>query len=85
MVVTSGRRIVELPHADAKDATRVVMLRDAKDDVRVLVVGLGNAHETSFELPESLRTLRSRCGKTESAGAGRYVFRAGAISCDLLE
>ena len=83
--ITSGRRIVELPHADAKDETRVVMLRDAKEDVRVLVVGLGNAHETSFELPESLKALRSRCGKTESSGAGRYVFRAGAISCDLLE
>ncbi len=82
--ITSGRRIIELPHADAKDETRVVVLRDARDEVRVLVLGLGNEHASTFRLPTRFRALKSRCGLTTTTGNG-YAFHGGAISGDVLE
>lgn len=83
--ITSGRRLIELPHQDMKDETCVVVLRNGMNDVRVLVIGIGKDHETLFRIPKRFRVLKSRCGKTETKKDGCYVYRGGAISCDVLE
>ena len=80
----SGCGITEIPHKDAKDAARVVALTDGKGAWRVIVVGLGENHETRFKLPVEYGELKSHCGFITREG-DEYVFRAKEYSCDLLE
>ena len=82
--IMSGRPIVDVPHVDAKDQTRVAAMTDGKGGWRVIVVGLGENHETRFSLPPEYGALKGRCGFVSREGDG-YVFRAKEYSCDLLE
>ena len=82
--IMSGRPIVEVPHKDAKEETRVVAMSDGKKHWRVIVVGLGDDHETRFALPKKCMGLKSHYGFISREG-DEYVFRAKEYSCDLLE
>ena len=82
--IMSGCGITEVPHKDAKDAARVVALTDGKGAWRVIVVGLGENHETRFKLPAEYGELKSHCGFVTREG-DEYIFRAKEYSCDLLE
>ncbi len=82
--IMSGEPIVELARRDAKGRTRVVAMSDGKGAHRVLVIGLEQDHETTFELPASFGALKSRCGNVVRQG-GTYVFRGPDFSCDVLE
>ena len=82
--IMSGCPIVDVPHKDAKDETRVAAMTDGKGAWRVIVVGLGENHETRFNLPAEYGELKGRCGFVTREGE-EYVFRAKEYSCDLLE
>ena len=82
--IMSGRGISEVLHMDAKDAARVVAMTDGKGAWRVIVVGLGENHETRFRLPAEYGELKSHCGFVTREG-DEYVFRAKEYSCDLME
>ena len=82
--IMSGSPIVDVPHVDAKDETRVVAMTDGKGAWRVIVVGLGEKHETRFSLPAEYGSLKGRYGFTIREG-DEYVFKSKEYSCDLLE
>ena len=82
--IMSGCPIVDVPHKDAKDQARVAAMTDGKGTWRVIVVGLGENHETRFALPAEYGTLKGRCGFVSREG-DEYVFRAKEYSCDLME
>jgi hypothetical protein len=82
--IMSGCGITEVSHKDAKDVTRVAALTDGKGAWRVIVVGLGENHETRFKLPAEYGELKSHCGFVTREG-DEYVFRAKEYSCDLME
>ena len=82
--IMSGQGIRDVPHRDSKDKTRIAALTDGNGAWRVIVVGLGENHETRFALPAEYGTLKGRCGFVTREGE-EYVFRAKEYSCDLLE
>jgi hypothetical protein len=82
--ILSGYRPRELPHQDGCDRTRIVIMADGKKNYRVLAIGLGAKHETSFTLPKKVGRLTSRCGRTTEKN-GVYTFTGPAFSCDILE
>jgi len=81
--ILSGEKIIDVPHKDAKDPVRVAALSDGKGRWRVIVVGLGKNHDTTFTLPASYGQLRGMCGNAVFAN-GIYTYKAEEYVCDLL-
>lgn len=82
--VLSGEGITEIPAVHAKDVARVVALSDGQGGHRVIVVGLGRSHATSFTLPAAFGPLKSLRGRTAFQD-GKYVFTGPNFACDVLE
>ena len=82
--IMSGEKIVDVPHADAKDETTVKALSDGKGRYRVIVCGLRKQHETTFRLPPEYGNLKPLLGNAKFEN-GQWVFRGKDFSCDLFE
>ena len=81
--ITSGEGIEEIPAENAKDEARVVALSDGRGGRRVIVVGLGLDHSTSFTLPNGFGSPKSIRGRVE-AKDGKCVFTGPNFACDVL-
>jgi len=82
--IMSGEKIVDLPHVDKAEETRVTALSDGKGAKRVIVCGLNHRHEATFTLPPEFGKLKSRLGHI-TCKDGVYTFTGGTFSCDVLE
>ena len=82
--ITSGEGIREIPAENAKDEARVVALSDGRGGRRVVVVGLGLDHSTSFTLPKEFGSVKSLRGRVETKD-GKCVFTGPNFACDVLE
>ena len=82
--IMSGQGIEEIPVENAKDEARVVALSDGRGGRRVIVVGLGLDHSTSFTLPKGFGKPKSLRGRV-AAKDGKCVFTGPNFACDVLE
>lgn len=83
--ILSGEPIVELPAENVRGQTRAVALSDGQGRRRVLVIGLDYDNEARISLPTDCAGLTSRFGFTTRQADGKFLYRAGLRSCDLLQ
>lgn len=83
--ILSGEPIVELPAESVKGSARAVKLSDGQGHSRVLVIGLDYDNEVRITLPADCAGLTSRFGFTTRQADGKFLYRAGLRSCDLLQ
>ena len=82
--IMSGQGIEEIPVENAKDEARVVALSDGRGGRRVIAVGLGLDHSTSFTLPKGFGKPKSLRGRVVEKD-GKCVFTGPNFACDVLE
>ena len=71
--------------SDAKGKTRVLLFTADNGAKKAVIIAFSEGTcETSFTLPESIKTLKSRYGKTTFAN-GKYMFKGDSLGCDILD
>lgn len=71
--------------SDAKGKTRVLLFTADNGAKKAVIIAFSEGTcETSFTLPESIKTLKSRYGKTAFAN-GKYMFKGDSLGCDILD
>jgi hypothetical protein len=89
--ILSTKKPLELVvESEPKETVEASIMFDDQGDFRVIIIGTGGKAEGTLTLPENLtkqknKPLRSKFGKTQSLGNGKYKFVAENIDSDILE
>lgn len=83
--ILSGEPVEMLPVTDVRGRTRVALFRDGRGHSRVLLIGLDYGNEAVFSLPPGCEGLAPVFGNVSAEADGKYRFKAGKRSCDMLK